>query len=166
MEVFTTNLDWFPTILAMAGIEIPENHLVRGQNLLPLLTGETGETERDGVFSFLSFYEDYANVFIGELRMWRTDRWKLVRDFRNPYLDELYDLVNDPGETNNEIDNPKHRKVVNELHKKIMNEMRESNDPILAYINSDNLRPPLFPVHRTPDFFNGKDLLMSTNTGS
>jgi uncharacterized sulfatase len=158
LEADTTNLDWFPTILAMAGVDQPRNLGVRGENLVPLLTGEAKDTQRDGVFSFLSFYEDYARVFVGELRMWRTDRWKLVRDFRNPHLDELFDLVNDPGETNNEIDNPKHRKVVNKLHKKILNEMRESNDPILAYINSDNQRPPLFPVHRTPDFFNGNDL--------
>lgn len=132
-----TNLDWFPTILEMAGIELPTDFGVRGENLVPLLTGKASDTNRDGVFSFLSFYEDYARVFIGELRMWRTDRWKLVRDFRNPHLDELYDLKNDPGETTNEINNLRHQAVVAELHAKILNEMRDSNDPALQYLSAD-----------------------------
>ena len=87
IDADTTNLDWLPTILAMAGIEQPQALGLRGENLVPLLTGKKKDTQRDGVFSFLSFYEDYAYVFVSELRMWRTDRWKLVRDFRNPRSD-------------------------------------------------------------------------------
>ena len=56
IDAHTTNLDWFPTILAMAGVDQPKAIVVRGENLVPLLTGETHDTERDGVFSFLSFY--------------------------------------------------------------------------------------------------------------
>ena len=67
--------------------------------------------------------------------MWRTDEWKLVRDFRNPHLDELYHLKNDPGETKNEINNPKYRKLVKTFHQKILTEMRKSNDPALVFVD-------------------------------
>jgi uncharacterized sulfatase len=134
IDADTTNLDWLPTILAMAGIEQPQALGLRGENLVPLLTGKKNDTQRDGVFSFLSFYEDYAYQFLSELRMWRTDRWKLVRDFRNPHLDELYDLKNDPGELRNQINNPKHSAIVDVLHAKILHEMRDSNDPALQYL--------------------------------
>ena len=66
--------------------------------------------------------------------MWRTDRWKLVRDFRNPHLDELYDLKEDPDETTNQINNPAHKKLVQKLHERIIAEMRDSNDPALQYL--------------------------------
>jgi uncharacterized sulfatase len=148
IDADTTNLDWLPTILAMAGIEQPQALGLRGENLVPLLTGKKNDTQRDGVFSFLSFYEDYAYQFLSELRMWRTDRWKLVRDFRNPHLDELYDLKNDPGESRNQINNPKHKAIVDALHAKILHEMRDSNDPALQYL----------PARVDTGFFNGKDL--------
>ena len=150
IEADTTNLDWFPTILAMAGVEQPADLGVRGENLLPLLTGKSDDTKRDGVFSFLSFYEDYARVFIGELRMWRTDEWKLVRDFRNPHLDELYDLKNDPGETTNQIDNPEHKAVIQQLHERIVAEMRDSNDPALRYLPAADR--PNFVIIMADDF--------------
>ena len=146
IEADTSNLDWFPTILSMAGVRQPDG--VRGENLVPLLTGKATDTKRDGIFSFLSFYEEYARVFIGELRMWRTDRWKLVRDFRNPHLDELYDLKNDPNETRNVVGKPEHKAVVAELHGKILVEMRASDDPALQYL----------PPRVETNFFNGKDL--------
>ena len=158
IEADTTNLDWFPTILAMAGVEQPEGLGIRGENLVPLLTGKAEDTKRDGVFSFLSFYGEYARVFIEELRMWRTDRWKLVRDFRNPHLDEFYDLLKDPGETRNEINNPEYRQIVERYHQKIMREMRDSNDPALAFVDLQDTASPTFTVHNVPDFFNGKDL--------
>jgi choline-sulfatase len=135
IDADTTNLDWFPTFLAMAGIEQSKRSGARGEDLVPLLTGKAKDTKRDGVFSFLSFYEGYRS-FIGELRMWRTDRWKLVRDFRNPHLDELYDLKNDPGELKNEIKNPKYNQVIAGLHARILDEMRLSKDPALKYVKA------------------------------
>ena len=38
-----SNLDWFPTILAMAGIELDPDILIRGRNMVPQLLGK----ERD-----------------------------------------------------------------------------------------------------------------------
>jgi arylsulfatase A-like enzyme len=35
------------------------------------------------------------------MRMIRTPKWKLVRHLQTNFLDELYDLQTDPGETRN-----------------------------------------------------------------
>ena len=92
------NLDWFPTILAMAGIEMPAGAMVRGRSFLPLLEGEPVEWRE-------SFYGEYKQLHQEQVdqRMWREPGWKLVRDSRQG-MDELYNLVSDPGERANLID--------------------------------------------------------------
>ena len=37
----TTSLDWYPTLIEMAGAKLPDDHLVRGRSLVPLIRGET-----------------------------------------------------------------------------------------------------------------------------
>lgn len=83
-----TNLDWFPTLLAMTGVTARPDLVLRGQNLLPILEGR--EQRHD------------AEVFVQyvHLRGLRTPQWKLVRDLKTGH-DELYDLVRDPAEQTN-----------------------------------------------------------------
>ena len=125
----TSNLDWYPTICAMAGIEIPENVIIRGRNILPLLEGEQIENWDD------DFYGEYqmVNYCQSYMRMYRTPEWKLVRDFRNPERDELYNLQKDPEENFNLINsNSKVVELISEkLNKKIIEKMKELNDPLL-----------------------------------
>ena len=100
LEQVVLNLDWFPTILDMAGVDLPSNALVWGRSFLPLLEGQDVEWRS-------SFYGEYRQLHQERVdqRMWRTDEWKLVRDSR-PGKDELYNLVADPGEHHNLIGNP------------------------------------------------------------
>lgn len=89
------NLDWFPTILAMAGIKVPPGVVIRGESFLPVL-------ERQPVPWRTSFYGEYRQLHqeAVDLRMWRTPEWKLVRSSR-PGMAELYNLRTDPGEHTN-----------------------------------------------------------------
>lgn len=91
------NLDWFATLLDMAGIAIPQSARVHGTSFLPLLEGRKLPW-RD------SFYGEYSQVHqeTVDQRMWRTPQWKLIRDSR-PGMDELYNLLEDPGERRNLI---------------------------------------------------------------
>ena len=100
LDQVVLNLDWFPTILDMAGVDLPSNALVWGRSFLPLLEGQDIEWRT-------SFYGEYRQLHQERVdqRMWRTDEWKLVRDSR-PGNDELYNLVADPGEHHNLIGNP------------------------------------------------------------
>ena len=72
------------------------------------------------------------------MRMVRTPRWKLVRDFLNPQRDELYHLSADPAETNNLIHSgrPEVQRVIQDLHAKIVAKMRENNDPVLKLLEN------------------------------
>ena len=115
------NLDWYPTILAMAGLEGPGPDVIRGKDFLPLLD------DREIPWR-ASFYGEYAQLHQEEAdqRMWRTPRWKLVRDNR-PGKDELYDLENDPGEHRNLIDDgsPRTRRALADLDAALRNWIRK-----------------------------------------
>ena len=86
------NLDWFPTLLAMAGVDPPAGARLRGASFLPLLEGRTIPWRT-------AFYAEYRQLHQERVdqRMWRTPRWKLIRDSR-PGMDEFYDLARDPDE--------------------------------------------------------------------
>ena len=125
-----TNLDWFPTILATAGMSPPREALTRGRNFLPLLKGENISWNND-LFAQYKMWEWHQNG--ADLRCYRTRRWKLVRDFAHDDKDELYDLANDPAEAKNLINSPDPavRKIRWLLDKRLLREMRRINDPAL-----------------------------------
>jgi choline-sulfatase len=114
IEECVTNLDWYPTLLAMAGLAPKEGDLIHGRNFLPLLKGESIPWDND-------FYGEYAmhHGANTDMRMYRTPEWKLIRDFGRPGMDELYDLKNDPGETKNLIDDPARTAVREALSEKL-----------------------------------------------
>lgn len=121
-----SNLDWYPTLLAMAGVELPKEIQVRGRNAWPLLAGETVAWDDN-------LYAEYSmrHGATADMRAWRTPEWKLVLDFANAGRDELYDLRHDPGETTNLIDStdPAVQEARKTLTAKIRAQMHELNDP-------------------------------------
>jgi choline-sulfatase len=143
----TSNLDWFPTLLEMAGVEKPDDKVTRGRSLIPLLRGDKPIEWNNDMFGFYSSSEDYANQFVEEMRMIRTPRWKLVRYLRAPERDELFDLNHDPEESKNEIGNPAYKTIILNLHEKIVQRMTETSDPALVYLQ-DDLPPFLRPLAR------------------
>lgn len=48
------NIDFFATFLAMAGIDLPTDRVIDGQNLLPLMTGESAESPHEELFYIMS----------------------------------------------------------------------------------------------------------------
>ena len=123
-----SNLDWYPTILAMARVEVPEGVSPRGRSFLPLLEGKPMPGWNNDLYGQYSTHHQSRT----HMRMYRTPRWKLVRDFHDSRRDELYDLRKDPAETTNLIGElkPRIQNVVRELHARLVEEMRRSNDPL------------------------------------
>ncbi len=123
-----STVDWLPTLVSIAKAQLPKDQPVRGRNFLPVLLGKSIQWDND-------FYAEYSTKHQSRTHMrgWRTPKWKLVRDFLNEGRDELYDLVNDPGETTNLIasEKPAHQAVVKELHAKILAKMEALADPAL-----------------------------------
>ncbi len=127
IEQTVTNLDWYPTLLAMAGVDLPEDVLIRGHNFLPLLAGEPIEWDND-------MYCQYSMKHGATTQMCavRTPQWKLMIDFKNPGREELYDLEHDPGEQSDLSDSsdPHVRRVKEQLRERILNKMREIDGPV------------------------------------
>lgn len=127
-----SNIDFFPTFLAMLGAAPPAPLRPEGLDLTPLLRGEN-RPARDIVFA----QYDLHNTASARMRGARTERWKFVRRFDANRLDELYDLAADPGETRNLLP-PDARSlpadlipVRRELEARLLAWMRAIDDPLL-----------------------------------
>lgn len=121
-----SNLDWYPTLLAMAGVARPKDQTIRGRNFVPLLRGEAVEWDNDLYAEYNTHHQSKT-----QMRAYRTPEWKLMRDFGNPGRDELYDLKADPDETRNLIDSadPRVQAARDDLNRKLLARMATLGDP-------------------------------------
>jgi uncharacterized sulfatase len=127
-----SNLDLFPTIMDLAGLGLPQNLVIRGRSLVPLLRGET-PTWDDTLYGMY----DMHHSAVARMRMIRTPRWKLIRHFEPGGQDELYHLADDPDEAHNLADStqPEHRTQREALSRRLDQWMsavgdRQANYPV------------------------------------
>ena len=134
-----TNLDWLPTLLAMAGVEVPADAVVRGRDIGPLLRGESVEWN-DDLYGEYSMHHGSRT----HMRMIRTPEWKLMIDLLHPGRGELYHLAEDPGEQANlyGAKSALYQRIQGELRERILEKMREIEDPVLATIEASDDRTP------------------------
>ena len=121
-----SNLDTYATVLSMLGAKPPSHWKQHGVDVSPLLRGRKFFPHNEIFGQY-----DLQNDAIDFLRMIRTDDWKLVRHYFNDGADELYDLRNDPGETRNLFNEPRHARTQAALQKKLLRWQRSIDDPIL-----------------------------------
>jgi arylsulfatase A-like enzyme len=110
------NIDYAPTFLDFAGVDIPKE--IQGKSLKPLLTGEKETEWRDAIYYH---YYEYPNEHM-VVRHYgiRTDRYKLIHFYDKIYDGwELYDLENDPGEMRNIYNDKNYKMTVIELKDKL-----------------------------------------------
>ena len=94
------NVDIAPTILDLADLPISEG--TQGRSLVPLLAGRKAVTDWRSDF-FCEHLFDHADIPKSEGV--RSERWKYIRYFeQRPAYEELYDLENDPFESENLVD--------------------------------------------------------------
>lgn len=95
-----SSIDFYPTMISMAGISKPARQTFDGLNLVPLLTG-AGALDRNALFNF---FPGGGPSKPGGITVRQGD-WKLIRWYETspdfPELLELYNLKNDLGESNN-----------------------------------------------------------------
>lgn len=105
------NIDVAPTLLDLAGVPIPET--MDGKSMKPLINGEK-TTWREHFF-FEHFVSPTAPFYIPRNDGVRTKTSKYVRWIDlDPVVEEFYDLVKDPMELNNVIDDPDYTRQVEE----------------------------------------------------
>ncbi len=151
IDGLVSHIDIYPTVCEYLGIERPS--FLQGVSLLALLRGEVTQA-REEVFAGSTWHAAYEPQ-----RAVRTTRHKYIRrwgDRRTPVLantddgpskdlwiaagwaereipkEQLYDLLFDPNEANNLIDEPGCAPVATELRARMDEWMRDTEDPLLA----------------------------------
>ena len=119
------NIDYGPTFLDLAGVEVPEE--MHGQSFLPLLKGEKTKW-RDALY--YHFYEYPAEHSVKRHYGVRDSRYKLIRFYNDIDTWELYDLKNDPNELNNLYGQPGTERITKRMKKKLATLQEQYDDPI------------------------------------
>ncbi|MDX1283562.1 MAG: sulfatase [Draconibacterium sp.] len=119
IERLVQNLDFAPTFLDYANIEVPEE--MQGESFRELVSGENKEW-RDAVY--YTYYE-YPSVHMVKRHYGvATERYKLMHFYYDIDEWEMYDLETDPSEMKNIYNDPTYADVQKELHAKLT-ELRE-----------------------------------------
>jgi arylsulfatase A-like enzyme len=147
-----SQIDIFPTICELAEIEAPP--WLQGKSLMSVIRGSVPEIH-DSVFAEVNYHSSYE-----PMRAVRTHRWKYIRRYEKrsspvlpniddspskdlwmqsgwneeaPPMEQLYDLIFDPNETNNLALAPTgaNESAHIEMQKRLDKWMRETDDPLL-----------------------------------
>ncbi len=131
-------MDFYPTFAALGNAPIPQDRVIDGRDIGPLMFAEEGAT---------SPHEAFFYYYMNDLEAVRSGKWKLhVRkharesdpEGRDMEVNELYDLESDVGETNNLFDS--HPGIVRELTAKIEACRRDLGDEPTG-TRGENVRP-------------------------
>ena len=106
------NIDLAPTILDLAGVKKPK--YMQGDSMFKLISGKKDRYWRKSML--FEYYVDDAWPYAGPDQVAvRTNEYKLIDNFLNDDIDELYDLINDPGEMNNLINDDNYNLIEKDL---------------------------------------------------
>jgi len=119
IDKLVQNLDFAPTFLDYAGIEIPE--AMQGKSFRRLLNGKSDQW-RDAVY--YTYYEYPSTHMVKRHYGVSTDRYKLMHFYYDIDEWEMYDLQTDPMEMTNIYDDPVYAEVREMLHRRLQ-ELRE-----------------------------------------
>ena len=114
IDKLVQNLDFAPTFLDYAKIEIPRD--MQGESFRKLVSGETGEW-RDAVY--YTYYEYPAEHMVKRHYGIATERYKLIHFYYDIDEWEMYDLQTDPQEMKNIYNDPAYSDAQKMLHEKL-----------------------------------------------
>ena len=165
-DSLVSHIDILPTIFDLADVETPP--ALTGKSLVPLVQGRINELH-PAIFAEQNYHSAYEPI-----RMARTRRWKYIRRFddhehictaniqdslskqvlmkttwgQTPVSPEaLYDLMLDPLETRNVIDDPHATTALIEIRDALDTWMKQSVDPILH----GKIPAPINAIINAPD---------------
>ena len=172
IDGMVSQVDLFPTICELIDIENPS--WLQGTSIIPLIHGE--EEIHQEIFAEVNYHCCYEPQ-----RAVRTKRWKYIRRYDQattlamPNCDEgisktymiehnwhqkpveserLYDLVYDPGETNNLAYDNQHQETLEEMRHKLDLWRQETEDPLWE---NSIMMPPETAVLNDPNDLSPND---------
>ena len=137
VDELSLNIDLGPTLLDMAGVEIPEE--MQGKSLKPLIVNKDVAWRTDFFSENLFMEQNYPRT-----EAVRTKDWKYIRYFskekdqhhalslispilgEEPIYEELYDLKNDPNEMHNLANEADSQKLLEMLRKRCVELLKEA----------------------------------------
>lgn len=152
-DVIASNIDWAPTLLDIA--ELPDIYGMDGVSLRKIASHEVPRHE--------ILYEVWHENETPAMRGVRTMQYKYIYSFCDDTTEQFFDLVNDPEENTNLINDPAY-KIIIQYYRCKLDSMRTAtgdilNDTILncklkgrdsshvgASLNPGPLGPCIFPV--------------------
>ena len=131
VEQMALNIDVPSTILDFAGVEAPKSW--HGKSLKPFINEENVNLERDTIL--IEHLWDFKNIAPSEGV--RTQEWKYFRYVDDKSIEELYNLKDDPRETNNLIHDEQYQDVLNNLRAKCEDLIEKYKDPYALIIENN-----------------------------
>ncbi|MFT5368478.1 MAG: arylsulfatase A [Candidatus Latescibacterota bacterium] len=125
----TLSMDFYPTLAQIGNASIPTDRIIDGKDIRPLMFVEPDAHSQHDAF----FY--YKRNSIEAVR---SDQWKLHIRKDDEAINELYNLENDIGETNNVYD--QHPDIVQNLLAKIDTCRQDIGDEATG-VEGQNTRP-------------------------
>jgi uncharacterized sulfatase len=135
-----TSVDFYPTFLDMVGLNQPDDHILDGLSIMPLLTQKSNDMNKRAIYWHYPVYHHSTPA-----SAIREGAWKLVEFFQDGQL-ELYNLEKDVSESKNLVDEMPEK--ARELHQKLQ-----------SWRESVNARSP----EENPDFDPDKRLEWGTH---
>lgn len=133
LDVPLNTPDILPTLLSLAGIDIPDS--VQGDDLSGYIKGTLTESKEFALLSCpVPFHQWNYHRGGREYRGLRNKSFTYVRDLNGPWL--LFDNQNDPYQLNNLVDHSQYSQLVEELDAKL--------DARLAAIGDEFLPGPVY----------------------
>lgn len=127
IDQMVQNIDYAPTFLEMAGVDIPQD--IQGVSLVPLLKAEPIENWRKSLY--YHYYEYPAEHMVKKHYGVRTERYKLIHFYDDIDVWEMYDLREDPTEMNNIYGKKGTQEIEKELKAELKRLQVQYDDPIV-----------------------------------
>jgi arylsulfatase A-like enzyme len=118
------NLDFAPTLLDFAGVEIPKE--MQGMSMKNILKGVDSKDWRQSIY--YHYFEYPAEHSVKRHYGIRTKRYKLIHFYFDVDAWEFYDLEKDKHELKNQYDNPEYKKTIMGLKTELEKLQRQYKD--------------------------------------
>ncbi len=111
-DEMTLNIDVAPTILSVAGLDVPQS--LNGRDLMPLARGESPPWRQEWFYEHL-----FENPRVPKSEGVRSGDWKyFVFPEADPVYEEMYDLASDPWELTNLADSAEYGRALEAMRAK------------------------------------------------